>query len=91
MSELKTQWAELSRKNAVVYGVGTGSKDSHNRFAKSLGLPFPLLVDRGGSVSRLYHAWLFIVRRTVYGIDAEGVVRFARRGAPAPAEIAASF
>jgi peroxiredoxin len=88
LRELKSQWGMLQRKNAVVYGVGTGSQASHDKFAASLGLPFPLLVDQGGAVARQYRAWCFIVKRTVYGIDTEGRICFARRGYPKPAEVA---
>ena len=86
------QWRALDSKNAVVYGVNPGSQASHASFSKKLALPYPLLSDPGGKVARLYRSWLvFVVRRTVYAIDAEGNICFAQRGVPSPSEIAATL
>jgi thioredoxin-dependent peroxiredoxin len=73
-----------------VYGVNPASAARHRVFLEKLSLPFPLIVDQGGRVARVFRAGLGpLVRRTVYVIDPEGRIAFARRGAPAVEEILA--
>ena len=57
---------------------------SHAKFRAKYDFPFPLLIDRGQKVARLYHANGPIVKRTVYRVDPEGIIRFAQRGMPSP-------
>jgi hypothetical protein len=39
-------------------------------------------------VAKRYNAYaMVLVLRTVYGIGADGVIRFAERGVPAPAKV----
>lgn len=77
----------MKSKNAVVYGVNPGSAESHKKFLDKNRLEFPLLVDVGQDVARLYNANGLFVKRTVYLIDPEGKIRFAQRGMPSPLEI----
>ncbi len=77
----------MKSKNAVVYGVNPGSAASHKKFIDKNRLEFPLLVDEGQQAARLYKANGWFIKRTVYLIDPEGVIRFAQRGMPSPAEI----
>jgi len=44
-------------------------------------------VDQGQKVASLYHANGLFVKRTVYRIDPEGIIRFAQRGMPPPREV----
>ncbi|MDX2151170.1 MAG: peroxiredoxin [Bryobacteraceae bacterium] len=90
LCELKERWPDLERHNAVAFGVNPQGESSHGRFREKYGLPFPLLVDGGQKVSRLYHAHGLIVKRTVYVIGPDGVIRFARRGRPPVGEILAA-
>jgi thioredoxin-dependent peroxiredoxin len=78
-------WAGLTE--AAVYGVNPQNAASHERFKQKWRFPFPLLVDEGQRVGRLYRTSGWLVRRTVYRIDREGVIRFARRGNPSVAEV----
>lgn len=78
----------------AVFGVNPGSPGTHKKFAERHGFRTPLLVDRGGVVSRAYGALYpipvaTIVNRTVVGIDREGVVRFYARGMPSTSSILA--
>ena len=77
----------MKSKNAVVYGINPGSAESHKKFVYKNKLEFPLLVDEGQEVSRLYSAHGLFVKRTVYLIDPEGIIRFGTRGMPSPLEI----
>ncbi len=77
---------------AVVYGVNPAAAGSHSRFAQKLSLPFPLIVDRGGRIARLYRAGLWLlVRRTVYVISPQGAIAAAWRGAPPVEQILGSL
>ena len=77
----------MKSKNAVVYGINPGSAESHKKFVDKNKLEFPLLVDEGQEVARLYSANGLFVKRTVYLIDPEGIIRFGTRGMPSPLEI----
>jgi thioredoxin-dependent peroxiredoxin len=75
---------------AVVYGVNPASAERHRLFLEKLELPFPLIVDKGGRVARVFRSGVGpITRRTVYVIAPDGRIAFARRGAPPAEEILA--
>ena len=84
---LRDDWSNLRSRNLQVFGVNPQNAASHAGFRRKHTLPFPLLVDKGGKVTRLYNAGGFIVRRTVYLIGKDGRIKFAQRGAPSPNEI----
>jgi peroxiredoxin Q/BCP len=64
---------------------------SHAKFRAKFQFPFPLLVDRGQKVAKLYHANSpIVVKRTVYLIGPDGAIRFAQRGMPGPKEVLAA-
>jgi peroxiredoxin Q/BCP len=90
LCEFRDRWAETSEKNTLVFGVNPQIARSHDRFRAKSKLPFPLLVDRGQKVGELYHARGLIVKRTVYLVGPDGVIRFARRGTPHPDEVLAA-
>lgn len=77
----------MKRKNAVVYGVNPGSLESHRKFAEKNQLPFPLLVDEGQQIAKLYNAHGLFVKRTVYLVSPEGKILYGKRGMPSPAEV----
>ncbi len=84
LCEFRDQWADVKAANAVVFGMNPGNAGKHQDFKQRQQFPFPLLVDPGQKVARLYKANGIIVKRTVYLIDKDGVIRFAQRGKPAP-------
>lgn len=86
----RDRWPEASKKNTVIFGVNPQSAGSHDRFRAKSDLPFSLLVDRGQKIGELYHARGLIVKRTVYLIGPDGLIRFARRGTPDPDEVLAA-
>jgi len=84
---LRDNWGTARSRGIRIFGVNPQSAASHEKFHDKYKLPFPLLVDAGQKVAEQYHASGLFVKRTVYGIDAAGVIRFARRGMPSPKEV----
>lgn len=89
LCEFKDAWADVDRLDTVVFGINGQDAASHQKFKQRFAFPFPLLVDPGQRVGKLYQTYGWIVRRTVYRIDKEGIIRFAQRGKPTPAEVLA--
>lgn len=90
LCEFRDSWDQARERNTVVFGVNPQRAASHDRFCQKYGLPFPLLVDQGSRVAKLYHAGGWIVFRTVYLIGPDGAIRYARRGKPDPREVLAA-
>jgi peroxiredoxin Q/BCP len=90
LCEFRDSWAQAGTRNTMVFGVNPQGANSHQRFREKFSLPFPLLVDKGQRVAALYHANGLIVKRTVYLIDASGIIQYARRGKPSPDEVMAA-
>jgi peroxiredoxin Q/BCP len=76
----------------VVLGVNPWKAESHRKFVEKQSLPFKLLVDADKAVASAYgcRGWLAI-KRTVYGIDKNGIIVLARRGRPSNEEILGAF
>jgi peroxiredoxin Q/BCP len=91
LCEFRDEWNRVLAKDTVVLGINPQSAESHRKFIQKQRYPFPLLVDKGKEAAKLYHAGGLIVRRTVYLIDRNGIVRFAERGKPAPEKVLASI
>lgn len=92
LCDLRDSLGALQARGIAVLGINGWSAESHRRFREKHALPFPLLVDRQGKMQKAYHAHLpGMVRRTVYGIDREGRIVFARRGRPPVETILAAF
>ena len=89
LCEFRDGWETARSRGVEIFGVNPWSAEKHARFRRKFGFPFPLLVDRGQQVGALYHTRGLVVKRTVYRIGVDGVIRFARRGYPAPAEVLA--
>jgi peroxiredoxin len=66
---------------ATLLAISPQGVESHERFARDLGLRFPLLADPGMAVGRAYGIVgpLGFYRRAVFVVDGEGTVRHARR------------
>ena len=89
LCEFRDEWAAARGHNTQVFGVNPGSAASHLKFQQKYRFPFPLLVDSGQKVAALYQANGLMVKRTVYLIGPDGVIRYAKRGKPDPAEVLA--
>lgn len=90
LCEFRDRWSEVGEKDTVVFGVNPQGDESHGRFRSKYKLPFPLLVDKGQALAKLYQAHGLIVKRTVYLIGKSGTIRFAKRGKPGPGEVLAA-
>lgn len=83
LCELRDEYQALTQRNAVVFGINAGSKESHQKFSEKNHFKFPLLVDLNSSVADHYHAkGTLMNKRTVYVIDKQGLIVFAKRGKP---------
>jgi len=66
---------------AQVFGVSPQSVESHDEFSCKRGYGFPLLADTDKKVGEAYGVLgpLGFYRRSVFVIDAQGVIRYAHR------------
>jgi len=90
LCEFRDQWELAQQKNTLVFGVNPQSAESHAKFRERCSFLFPLLTDRGQKMGELYHTRGLAAKRTVYLIGPDGVIRYARRGKPEPAEVLAA-
>jgi peroxiredoxin Q/BCP len=78
--------------NTEVIASNPDSIESHERFCTAQGYQFPILVDAERSMAKAYHALKEDgkgIQRTVYIVDANGVIRYGKQGLPADSELAA--
>ncbi len=77
----RDDWSEFERIDAVLLGISPQDVDSHEKFATKHNFPFPLLADTDKSVTDAYGvgAPIIGVRRSVFVVDREGIVRDADR------------
>ena len=73
--------AQFTDVGAQVLAVSAQDMASHERFATKHGFQFPLLSDTDKAVAGLYGTLgpLGFPRRSVFVIDAQGIVRYAHR------------
>jgi len=69
--ELRDSWRELQSK-AELFGVSVDSAESHEKFIKAHGLPFPLLSDPDHEIVQAYQVW---VEKSMYGKKYMGTER----------------
>jgi peroxiredoxin Q/BCP len=62
----------MEKADAVVLGVSMDDADSHARFITKYGLPFPLLCDEDGTVSKAYGVYK---KKNMYGKTYWGIER----------------
>lgn len=91
LCELRDDWQKVRDRGGYVVGINPGAAGSHGNFRNKHNLPFPLLVDSGRRVAKLYKCDGPVVRRTVYVVGRDGRIMYAKRGKPSVDEILASF
>jgi peroxiredoxin Q/BCP len=73
-------FAGLAATGARLLGISPDSMESHERFKKEKALPFSLLSDSDGAVSRAYgvKGLLMKTTRALLIVDRAGVIRFRK-------------
>ena len=62
LCEFRDRWDTLSERGIEVFGVNPQTAAAHARFRAKFQFPFPLLVDKGRQVAKLYQANGLIVK-----------------------------
>lgn len=78
MCSYRDHFDEFEGVQATLLGISPQDVDSHERWIEKRNLPFPLLADTEKKVIEAYRvaAPVLGVRRSVFIIDAEGIVRY---------------
>ena len=77
MAAFQKDIESFERLGTQVLGVSPDDVETHRRFAKELGLTFPLVADPGGRIAAQYGTG-----RIAFLIDRQGVVRHIEKGMP---------
>ncbi len=64
--------AQIVRAGGAIVGVSLDGKESHQKFIKKYGLPFPLLSDEDASISKAYGVYK---EKNMYGKKYWGIER----------------
>jgi peroxiredoxin Q/BCP len=80
LQHYEEQRGRLVMTGATLWAISTDTLELHERMAKSYALSFPLLSDEGGQVATWYgvRGMLGSARRSVFIVDPEGIVRYAK-------------
>ncbi len=71
----RDKYEEFKNKDIVVLGVSRDDEASHKRFKEKYGLPFKLLADTDGSITKAYDVdGGGYAKRVTYIINPEGVI-----------------
>jgi peroxiredoxin Q/BCP len=87
---LRDDTAAFQALNTEFLGSNPDSAESHEQFRAAQNYKFPILVDAERSMAKAYHALKEDgkgIQRTVYIIDAQGVIRFSKQGLPPDSEL----
>ena len=90
LCQFRDDWSQAAARRVEIFGVNPQNAKHHQKFREKFRFPFPLLVDAGRTIARLYHCHGPIVKRTVYLIGPDGTILFSRRGMSPPAEVLAA-
>lgn len=69
---LRDAMPELSKLDAIIFGISADSVKSHKKFAEKYGLPFTLLADEDHAVSEAYGVWGM---KKMMGREYQGITR----------------
>jgi thioredoxin-dependent peroxiredoxin len=71
----RDSYSVYQQKGIVVLGVSQDDEAAHQAFTDKFSLPFPLLADVGGAVSKAYDVdGGGYAQRVTYGIDEQGAI-----------------
>jgi peroxiredoxin Q/BCP len=89
---IRDDFSLFADNETIVFGINPQDSESHTEFIDRHRFPFPLLADDEKKVVSAYGCrGILMTKRTVYGIDKEGTIVFARRGMPSNEEILEAF
>lgn len=80
---------QFKKENAVILGVSLDPLEAHHKFMKKYALPFPLMSDAEGAVSKAYGVYklkkmygreFFGIERSTFVIDERGLIVQLFRG-----------
>ncbi len=75
----RDEYSHFEKKGVNIVGISKGSVEKHTRFKQKHSLPFDLLYDHGGEVSRTYGAYIpliGLVKRVTYFVGQDGRIKF---------------
>src|SRR5579883_400738 len=75
----RDRYHQFVDRGATVVGISSDSVDSHRQFHKQKNLPFRLLSDKSGQVSKSYGvgSWFGLIpARATFIIDKQGFIRY---------------
>lgn len=89
---IRDQYTKFVDAHITVFGINPASAISHTTFQTKHHFPFPLLVDKGSKVAKMYGAvrqflGLTLIRRTIVIISGDGHIVFYKHGMPKESEI----
>jgi peroxiredoxin Q/BCP len=87
LCEIRDHSGEWQKRDVQVFGISPQNSRSHSNFIRKYGFKFPLLVDSGQQVAKLYQCHGLFIKRTVYLIGKDGRILFGERGMPSTSEI----
>ena len=81
LNSYNDELSQFTDLQAVVLAISAQDVSSHERFSGKHGFEFPLLADVDKSVAATYGVLgpLGFVRRSVFVVDRQGVIRYAHR------------
>lgn len=77
----RDSFGKIKGTGAVLLGVSLDTRESHKKFKEKYNLPFPLLVDKNGEISKQYGTYTQYLRtiklskRMTFIIDSSGIIK----------------
>lgn len=90
LCEVRDNYTDFGKVNAVVFGVNPANRQSHQKFVDKHNYQFPLLVDQDKRIAKAFGVDGLFVKRTVFVIGPDGKITFAQKGKPSVKEILAN-
>jgi thioredoxin-dependent peroxiredoxin len=89
---IRDDYTMFQTANIKVLGINPGNLESHKKFISHYSFQFPLLIDENRKVAKEFgcDSWP-VVKRTVFVIDRDGKVIYAKHGMPTNKEILAAI
>ena len=86
LSSLRDDYGRFAALDTEIIAVNPATEEAHAKYSQKKGFNFSLLSDTALTTAEAYNVLKengTSIKRTVYVIDKQGIVRFAERGMPA--------